>query len=504
MKEMIQERVIAAGLGLSLLAAASPAQAGGRTQENLPAILRFAERYTAEQAVRPTALPAQRSERPRAALHQAKLPSNEVAAQRKADQQRIARQAEQIASLQRALKEASVRPPVLPPRPAAVAIDWSALLQLPQKLRQLAGLSVSEQQAAEKIAAQAQQLVSAGDNARKLAVDRQLLTQRTIKLRAQRDRARHEAKMANGQLENSAKALQEARTQLNLALNQLDLLKMAKSTTASDTQNSPLQQQLRETQEKLAALQKQPAPQPPLSPQAQPEHRLPQVDKAALNNASVRQGYAIGMSLGSEIMMLQKAHRDAGNPVDSQLILAGIIDFFENQPKLNPQEFERAMADVDKSAAKDASTATLKPPVAAVKPVIRQQDIGFLNAYKKRKWAKKSPSGYWYEIIKPGNAAINPSDTVAIVLQEILTNGTMVKDMEKSQKAIRETVSKLPPLFREAVGKLKNQGEMTLVVPPELAYGATGSPPLIPANAVVIYHLRIAGAWPAGKAPKKP
>ena len=61
---------------------------------------------------------------------------------------------------------------------------------------------------------------------------------------------------------------------------------------------------------------------------------------------------------------------------------------------------------------------------------------------------------------------------------------------------LTQPIADFPPIFREALQKLKNHGSITIVVPPELAYKDKGYPPKIPPNATIIYDLRIADMYP--------
>lgn len=78
-----------------------------------------------------------------------------------------------------------------------------------------------------------------------------------------------------------------------------------------------------------------------------------------------------------------------------------------------------------------------------------------------------------------------------IVVKESLTDGSVIQDMDRSGKVMSQPLSAYPPLFREAIGHLKNHGSLTMVVPPALAYGETGYAPQIPPNATMVYELRI-------------
>ena len=56
----------------------------------------------------------------------------------------------------------------------------------------------------------------------------------------------------------------------------------------------------------------------------------------------------------------------------------------------------------------------------------------------------------------------------------------------------KETISGL----EEGVSGMRVGGERRLIIPPDLGYGLTGKPPLVPANAVLIYYVRLVQVKP--------
>ncbi len=88
------------------------------------------------------------------------------------------------------------------------------------------------------------------------------------------------------------------------------------------------------------------------------------------------------------------------------------------------------------------------------------------------------------------------TEPLDVVVKEMLTDGTVIQDMEAGGVTLSQPVADFPALFKEAIGLLKNHGAMTLVVPPALAYGEKGYPPKVPPNATVVYQLRIADMAP--------
>lgn len=105
---------------------------------------------------------------------------------------------------------------------------------------------------------------------------------------------------------------------------------------------------------------------------------------------------------------------------------------------------------------------------------------------------KTTASGLKYKIIKPGTGP-NPTRRSVVTCHYAgwLTDGTL---FDASYKRAWPTEF---PLFRvikgwtEGLQLLKKGGEAILVIPGNLAYGAKGSPPKIPANATLVFKITL-------------
>jgi FKBP-type peptidyl-prolyl cis-trans isomerase len=118
-------------------------------------------------------------------------------------------------------------------------------------------------------------------------------------------------------------------------------------------------------------------------------------------------------------------------------------------------------------------------------------DQTFVNEFKKQKGVKLSPSGFWYRVDYAGDKPFADDAVLDVVVKESLTNGSVIQDMDLNGKVLSQALELYPPLFREAIGYLRNHGELTMVVPPALAYGEAGYPPKVPPNATLVYTLRV-------------
>lgn len=214
---------------------------------------------------------------------------------------------------------------------------------------------------------------------------------------------------------------------------------------------------------------------------------VPAITPDQLNKKSAREGYAIGISLGDEILQMQAENSHWDSSIEKNIVLAGIIDAFQGKTKLSTDVLQNTLSEVSQREMKDQETLMTHLDKATKQ---------YLDRFTKMKNTKKSPAGFWYNIAHVGDTPIPDNGTLDVVVKESLTNGDVITDMDASGTMLTQPLSDFPPIFREALLKLKNHGSITIVVPPELAYKEKGLPPKIPPNATIVYDLRIAETYP--------
>ncbi|POX29854.1 FKBP-type peptidylprolyl isomerase [Serratia marcescens] len=552
---------------LSLMIPLAFAPAMAAADDDVPALLQFAERYqrqdapAADAAVTPsreTQKPAPRPVQPRETSSQRK----QLAQLQKTLREKEARLEQQqtaIQSLQQELTALRVASSLTTADKPTAAPDLSALSDFASGVRRALNLTPQERKAqaqiAEAQAALAQEKQQTEERDRRIA----LLEQRLAALPEQADNAWQEkltaAQTANDkarqryeqdkqaaaaelaqQKAEAAKATGELQQQLALRQKELDeqrqqaerqekslktALEQQKAEAAKAT--GELQQQLAQLQEKnktqteqakalaqrlatavaesekstlqlaktteqakknalaLAdANQTQQALREELDGLRSRAKWLP--DAQALEKKPAQQSYAAGVALGRDIQTMLAERKNWGINPDKTVLLAGVIDTFNGHYQLSDAQLTRALAESEK-AVNDARNQAAK--------VQTSKGEAFVTEFKKKKGTQKSPSGFWYRIDYAGDEAIKENARVDIVVKESLTDGSVIQDMDRSGKVMSQPLSAYPPLFREAIGHLKNHGSLTMVVPPALAYGETGYAPQIPPNATMVYELRI-------------
>ncbi len=292
-----------------------------------------------------------------------------------------------------------------------------------------------------------------------------------------------EAAKATGELQQQLATLQgknKTQTEQAKALEQRLAALTTENAQTVQLRNKAAQQADKTATELAAAQQAQQALREELDGLRSRAKWLP--ESQTLKKKPEQQSYAAGVALGRDIQTMLAELKNWGITPDKTVLLAGVIDTFSGHYQLSDAQLTSALAESEK-AVNDARNQAAKTQTS--------KGEAFVAEFKKKKGTQKSPAGFWYRIDYAGDEAIKENARVDIVVKESLTDGRVIQDMDRSGKVMSQPLSAYPPLFREAIGHLKNHGSLTMVVPPALAYGETGYAPQIPPNATMVYELRI-------------
>ncbi len=110
---------------------------------------------------------------------------------------------------------------------------------------------------------------------------------------------------------------------------------------------------------------------------------------------------------------------------------------------------------------------------------------------------QSTPSGLQYSIDHPGTGAQpKPGQTVSVHYTGWLTNGTKFDSSRDRNKPFEFPLG-LGRVIRgwdEGVAAMKIGEKRTLVIPPDLGYGARGAGGVIPPNATLVFAVELLGA----------
>ena len=525
---------------------------GAFADDGIPALLQFAEKYQesrppahaapgkAATEAGPETKPAQDKAPARGPTEAKKSVAASVTAELKktlrAQAAQLKAQQATIAKLEKQLAEVKQMPPTVH-APEASAPDLQRVSNLAKRVRQALAITPAETTAIEqlrqlhereadisaqlatvkkdnaRLQAQLRSLNRGGEGAEKAyqqALDKQKQLQDTLvgvkqmlgtreMALAEKEKALSAAQQALAGLQKTLQAKdaekEKAVAAQTAAQQQLDSLTAGQAAlrtqlTEQETAHKALSAQRDETERARQALDVQ------LTAERQRGEQL-QTDIVALRERakwltapqtlktdSGSQAYAAGVSLGRDIQAMLEERKGWGVKTDPQTLLSGVIDTFSGQYQLTTDVLDKAML----AAERDAEQAREK---AGQRQRIKGED--YLAGFKKQQGVKQSVAGFWYRVDHAGDTVIPASAIVDVVVKESLTDGTVIQDMDIGGKVLSQPLSAYPPLFREAIGHLKNHGSLTMVVPPSLAYGEAGYPPNVPPNATMVYVLRVEG-----------
>lgn len=96
--------------------------------------------------------------------------------------------------------------------------------------------------------------------------------------------------------------------------------------------------------------------------------------------------------------------------------------------------------------------------------------------------------------IKTISAGVGPAahegDVVAIAYTVQLADGTVIEETGKTPYKVQIGAQDIIPGLSQGLVGIKREEERIITIPPELAYGAVGSPPAIPPNATLVFHVQ--------------
>ena len=192
-------------------------------------------------------------------------------------------------------------------------------------------------------------------------------------------------------------------------------------------------------------------------------------------------GYAIGMNIG--LGMKQK-----NVEADLDQIVAGLKASYKGDETLLTQQqmgeiltaYQQEMQQKMMAEAAEAATENTKKAEA------------FLAENGKKDGVKTLPSGLQYKVITEGSGASpKPESTVEVHYKGTLIDGTEFDSSYQRGEPASFPVGGVIPGWTEALQLMKEGAKWELAIPPTLAYGERGAPPVIPPNSALVFEVEL-------------
>jgi FKBP-type peptidyl-prolyl cis-trans isomerase FkpA len=126
------------------------------------------------------------------------------------------------------------------------------------------------------------------------------------------------------------------------------------------------------------------------------------------------------------------------------------------------------------------------------------RDSAEAKAYRERAavqpGAIKTSSGLIYRELRAGSGASpTAADTVRVHYRGMLIDGTEFDSSYKRNAPAEFPLDRVIPCWTEGLQRMKIGGKSQLVCPSAIAYGESGSPPVIPGGATLVFEIELLG-----------
>lgn len=203
--------------------------------------------------------------------------------------------------------------------------------------------------------------------------------------------------------------------------------------------------------------------------------------------------YAMGLDLGEYFKGLEEKF-------DLNVLQQGINDGYNgNKPLLSPDD----AAAVQQSFAKRQQEKQIQKTVAMVQKN-RKAAEEFLKANKAKEGVVETKSGLQYKVIKKGQGAKpTAADTVKVHYKGTLIDGKEFDSSYKRNEPAVFQVNQVIAGWQEAMPLMETGATYELYLPPDLAYGDRGAPPVIEPGSMLVFQVELLEVQPAAKEKEK-
>jgi FKBP-type peptidyl-prolyl cis-trans isomerase len=202
-----------------------------------------------------------------------------------------------------------------------------------------------------------------------------------------------------------------------------------------------------------------------------------------LKNDEQKLSYAMGLDLGEYFKGLEEKF-------DLNVLQQGIVDGYNgNKPLLNPAD----AAAIQQAFAKRQQEKQIQKTVAMVQKN-RKAAEEYLKANKGKDGVVETKSGLQYKVIKKGQGAKPvPTDTVKVHYKGTLIGGKEFDSSYKRNEPAVFQVNQVIAGWQEALPLMEVGSTAELYIPPDLAYGDRGAPPVIEPGSMLIFQVELLG-----------
>ena len=203
-------------------------------------------------------------------------------------------------------------------------------------------------------------------------------------------------------------------------------------------------------------------------------------DSVDLEDEDERIAYSLGANIGQNLVA-----QELIEGIDVQIFVAGMLDAFSDDLKLQPAEMMAAIqtymerqADADQLALSENLTMSAE----------------FLEQNSQNDGVVTLESGLQYLVLESGpegGASPTPSDSVLAHYHGTLIDGNVFDSSVDRGEPASFGVSQVISGWTEALQLMKTGDKWRLFIPPDMAYGESSPTPAIPPNSALIFDVEL-------------
>ena len=200
-----------------------------------------------------------------------------------------------------------------------------------------------------------------------------------------------------------------------------------------------------------------------------------------LENDQDKISYAVGMNIGKTVEALDFN-------IDLDKLIAGLSASFQKKPGLMS---DSEMGMVLNSLQQQIQEKAMAEQTAKADENLRKGKE-FLAENAKEKGVKTLESGLQYKVLKKGDGAKpTAEDTVKVHYRGTSIDGAEFDSSYKTGNPVEFPVGGVIAGWIEILQLMHVGEKLSVAIPPELAYGENGAPPVIEPNSVLLFELEL-------------
>ncbi|MCK6262775.1 FKBP-type peptidyl-prolyl cis-trans isomerase [Vibrio sp. ZSDE26] len=207
---------------------------------------------------------------------------------------------------------------------------------------------------------------------------------------------------------------------------------------------------------------------------------------AELTTLEQKAAYAIGASFSKYLVTSLNQPKELGINLEDSDVFRGIHDSFSNNVQLTQEEIEEVLKDLDKLVADKLAEYSETKQAEVI-----EQGNEYRENFKQQKNVTELDSGLMIQVHEDGRGKKPATtDTITVHYRGMLTDSTSFDSSYDRGEPATFPLAQVIEGWTEGLQHVNVGSKVTLVIPPELAYGDQ-STPSIPGSSTLVFDIEL-------------